>query len=220
MSAAGQDFARTRDLPRLDALASALGTTLGAEQREQLTRYVELVLAWNKKLDLTAARGADNQLEVLLADALVLARTEIIPHGADCLDVGSGAGAPIIPLLLVRNDLRAELREPLHKRVAFLRSALGTLGLVARAKVHQTKLDPVQPARREPDYDIALSRATFAPQLWIGAATQLATRSLALLADQPPPAAPASARLSATHEYRLPFSDAPRRIAIYDRTGT
>jgi hypothetical protein len=51
----------------------------------------------------------------------------------------------------------------------------------------------------------------------VPAAMQLAPIGLALLASQAAPAAPAGCQLSRTHEYRLPWSAAPRRIAVYTR---
>jgi 16S rRNA (guanine527-N7)-methyltransferase len=105
-----------------------------------------LVVSWNRKLDLTAAKGALAQVEVLLGDALMLANPEIVKPSARVLDVGSGAGAPAVPLLLLRPDLSATLIEPLRKRVAFLRTVQGTLGLVDRTRVLEQKLDPNAPA--------------------------------------------------------------------------
>jgi 16S rRNA (guanine527-N7)-methyltransferase len=215
MSRPPSDFSLQQHRDLLFELADALDVTLDAAHTQCLGRYVELVVSWNKKLDLTAAKGARAQLEVLLADALVLARPELVPQGMRCLDVGSGAGAPALPLLIARDDLFATLLEPLRKRVAFLRTAVGSLGLVGRSQISEAKLDPLAPVCSGLPFDVALSRATFAPELWAPAAMQLATRGIVLLASQPVPPAPAGSKLVHTHDYRLPWSDAPRRIAVY-----
>ena len=94
-----------------------------------------------QKLDLTAARTPEALVEVMLADAFMLATPGTIAPSLRVLDVGSGAGAPALPLLILRSDLTAVLVEPLRKRVAFLRTALGTLGLVDRVSVREQKLD-------------------------------------------------------------------------------
>lgn len=219
------DFSAARDAALLPELAQALGAALGLAEIASLTRYVELVVAWNRKLDLTAARGARGQLEVLLADALVLARPEIIPPQSRCVDVGSGAGAPALPLLLVRCDLRVALVEPLRKRVAFLRTAIGSLGLVDRVQVLERKLDPVPPPSASETelpgapFDLALSRATFAPDVWVPTAVRLAKRGLALLAGGSGLQPPAATQLIATHAYALPWSGAQRKIAVYERSA-
>jgi 16S rRNA (guanine527-N7)-methyltransferase len=216
-----RDFSAPKDRALLLELASAFEARLPDATLDALGRYVELVVTWNKKLDLTAARGVRAQLEVLLADSLLLARDEIVPRGARCVDVGSGAGAPALPLLMVRPDLHAILVEPRRKRVAFLRSALGSLGLSARAQVSESKVEPdPQPSAAElpgAPFDVALSRATFAPAQWLPVALRLAPRGLVLLAGQAPPRSAAGAQLVATHAYALPWSRAPRAIAVYQR---
>lgn len=215
------DFARAKHAPLLPQLAAAVGCVLDPPALERLTRYVELVVAWNKKLDLTAARGAESQLEVLLADALVLASAELTPRGSRFVDVGSGAGAPGLALALARPDLRACLVEPLHKRVAFLRTVVGTLGCVDRVQLVHGKVEPHDagvPGEQQGSFDVALSRATFAPEVWTPLGVRLAPRSLTLLAAQATPPAPAGTELAREHAYELPWSRAPRRIAVYVRT--
>jgi 16S rRNA (guanine527-N7)-methyltransferase len=215
---AERDFSMALHRARLLQLMEALGfAPLEIDSAlEQLGRYVELVANWNRKLDLTAARGASAQLEVLLADALTLRAETLVPRDARVVDVGSGAGAPGLPLALVRPDLDITLVEPLRKRVAFLRTALGTLGCVDRVRVLEQKLDLTAP-NLPGAFDVALSRATFPPEQWLPAALQLAPRALVLLAAQPLPAASNDSALEASHDYALPFSSAPRKIAVYTR---
>lgn len=206
------DFARTRHAPLLLELAGT--RSLAPSVLEHLTRYVELVVTWNKRLDLTAARGAQAQLEVLLADALVLADPELTPPGSRLIDVGSGAGAPGLALALARPDLQATLVEPLHKRVAFLRTVVGTLGCMQRVKLVHGKIEPTGAGPSE-RFDVALSRATFAPEVWTPLGARLATRTLTLVAAQATPPAPAGTELVREHAYALPWSHAPRRVAVY-----
>jgi 16S rRNA (guanine527-N7)-methyltransferase len=212
------DFSARQHKPLIDKLARAMGHDLEAAALDRLVRYVELVVSWNKKLDLTAAHGVHAQLEVLLADALFMANPLVTPPDTHLVDVGSGAGAPGLPLLLARSDLRATLVEPLHKRVAFLRTVVGTLACVDRTVVLNVKIDPLAPTVTGMPFDVALSRATFAPDVWVPAGLKLAPRTLALLAAQPAPAAPHDAQRS-TLDYALPWSGAPRQLAIYTRTA-
>jgi 16S rRNA (guanine527-N7)-methyltransferase len=211
-----QGYRKTRDRAQLERTAAAFGRSLSEVEIEELGGYLELVTTWNAKLDLTAARETEQLVEVMICDAFVLAGENVIAAGSRCVDVGSGAGAPALPLALLRGDLKLTLVEPLRKRVAFLRTAIGALGLVGRVSVLERKLDPSQPALPDAPYDVALSRATFAPEIWLPAGLMLAARNLVMLAGQQPPAAE-DAVLETLLEYALPLAGAQRKLAIYRR---
>jgi 16S rRNA (guanine527-N7)-methyltransferase len=213
----GRGFVLASDGARIGALAKSLGGELAAETRDALGRYVELVARWNQKLDLTAATDADAQLDVLLADAFVLSRVDLVPHGARCVDIGAGAGAPALPVAILRKDVDVTLVEPLRKRVAFLRTAMGTLGLLDRTRALEQKVDTDEPNVQGMPFDVAWSRATFAPELWLTVGMRLAPRTLVLLATHAPPTAPAGVSLSSVVTYEVPRTHAQRSIAVYVR---
>jgi 16S rRNA (guanine527-N7)-methyltransferase len=145
----------------------------------------------------------------------VLADRAIVPQGSRLLDVGSGAGAPAIPLLLLRADLTAVLVESKQKRVAFLNTAIGTLEIMARVRVERLYLNIESPRVQGQPFDVAISRATFAPEVWLPVGLSLAPRALLLTASAELPTTPAGSQRIQSYDYRLPSSDAPRRITIY-----
>jgi 16S rRNA (guanine527-N7)-methyltransferase len=204
-------------LALIDRLAAAFAHQLTEAPRGALCSYLELVETWNRKLDLTAARGAEALCEVMLADAFSLSDHALVPERASVLDVGSGAGAPIVPLLLLRSDLSALCVEPQQKRATFLRMLSARLSLLGRMRVVERRLDPDRPEGIGETFDVACSRATFAKEQWLPLGLQLAPRVLLLLARDEPPDAPAGARLLCDRAYALPFSGTPRRIAVYLR---
>lgn len=179
-----------------------------------LAAFADLVATWNARLNLTGAKEPEALAEVLFADAMMLRDEALLPQGARFVDVGAGAGAPSLPLLLLRPDLRATLVEPIHKRVAFLRTAIGTFDLAERATVIEGRLEAA-PIAGAP-FDVALSRATFEPAEWLARAEPLAPRTLVLVAGDPLPERE-GARLLETRTYRLPRKDAPRAIGLYAR---
>jgi 16S rRNA (guanine527-N7)-methyltransferase len=210
-------FDPARDDARIEQLARALGCEIEPPARAALSAYVALVASWNRKVNLTAARDADAQVEVLLGDACALCAPELVPPDACVLDVGSGAGAPIIPLLLLRADVSALCLEPLGKRAAFLRTASARLGLLARMRVREARLDLDAPEALAEAFDLACSRATFAPELWLEVGLRLAPRVLVMTASTAPPAPPSGSTVLAERVYTLPFSGAPRRARVYLR---
>jgi 16S rRNA (guanine527-N7)-methyltransferase len=213
---ASKEFVVDRDGPLIRQLADALHGALSEDAADALGRYLQLVVTWNRKIDLTGAAQADAQVEVLLADALVLSDPALVPRAARIVDVGPGAGAPVLPLLLNRDDLSAVLVESSRKRVAFLRTAMGELGLDRRMRVIEQRLQPEAPAVEGQPFDVAISRATFEPGLWASIGASLSGRTLVFTAGDPPPPPPAGTARGPSVSYVLPGSGAPRRITVYE----
>ena len=102
--------------------APAFGLELSVENLQRLTGYYDLVMKWNDRLHLVAPCSPDEfAVRHILESLLVLKH---LPANATVADVGSGAGLPIIPCLLVRDDLRATLFESSQRKGIFLKEAL------------------------------------------------------------------------------------------------
>jgi 16S rRNA (guanine527-N7)-methyltransferase len=198
-------------------LALELSRDLPGPARDELGVYVELVARWNRKVNLTGASDDRALVEILLADAFVLTDRALVPEGARVLDVGSGAGAPIVPLLALRPDLSALCVEPLAKRAAFLRMLSARLSLLPRMRVREARIDPDRPEGLGEAFELASSRATFEPERWLRLGLSLAPRVLVLLGSAAPPQAPPGARLLLAERYALPFSRTPRVACAYLR---
>jgi 16S rRNA (guanine527-N7)-methyltransferase len=125
---------------QLDEFARALaesaprfGVQLSAPHISSLREYYEQVIAWNARLHLVApCSPGEFATRHVLESLLALAH---MPKGARVADIGSGAGLPLIPCLIVRSDLRATLIESSPKKAVFLREALGRLHAHNRANV-------------------------------------------------------------------------------------
>jgi 16S rRNA (guanine527-N7)-methyltransferase len=180
-----------------------------------LAAWAELVAAWNARVDLTAARSPAELVDLLVADAALVAAHA--PPGGHWVDVGSGAGAPGLGLALLRPDLRLTLCEPLQKRVAFLRTAVGSLRapnvLVTRARGE----DLARPGA--PPFDGALARAVLAPDDWLALGARLAPAGpvVVFLAKGEAPAL-AGRRASLDLDYEWPLTGARRRMVWFDPT--
>ena len=106
---------------------------LAADEIARLREYYELVMAWNTRLHLVApCSPAEFATRHVLESLLALAH---LSDGARVVDVGSGAGLPIIPCLIVRPDLRVSLFESSLKKAVFLREALRRVGAHGSAHV-------------------------------------------------------------------------------------
>ncbi|MEZ4221344.1 MAG: 16S rRNA (guanine(527)-N(7))-methyltransferase RsmG [Polyangiaceae bacterium] len=189
-------------------------TGLEAPSRDLLASFVpflDKVATWTQRVDLTAARDTASLVELYLTDALCLAA--LLEHDAgSVVDVGSGGGAPGLSLALLRPELELTLVEPRAKRVSFLRTTASQLEL-ERVTVVRGRSD----ALPDCSYDVAMSRATFAPADWLSEGARLSRRSVwVFLASGDVPTAP-NFRVERDLEYRLPFSGARRRLLCFAR---
>ena len=181
----------------------------------QLCAYCDLVVTWNQRVDLTAARSADELVDLLIADALAITAARRGVADEHWFDVGSGVGAPGIPLALLA-PMKMTLVEPRNKRVAFLRTAAGSLGR-PDITVSRARSDDFPAA----SCDVAVARATLPPPEWLKEGSRLATRSVWLLLAKAPLPDVGKSRILADISYQWPLTGAERRaVCLSAGTGS
>jgi len=102
--------------------APGFGIELQPEHVTGLRSYYQLLLKWNSKLHLVAPCSPEEFATRHILESLLL--LSHLPRNARIADVGSGGGLPIVPCLIVREDLRAIAIESSQKKAVFLREAL------------------------------------------------------------------------------------------------
>jgi len=171
------------DLRLLQAGASELGVVLTDEQLASFSLYIRELLKWNQRANLTAIVDPDQIQTKHFLDSLTCLLAFPVPGsspgrsgssagvsgelterlnkgaGISCIDVGSGAGFPGVPLKICLPRMRLTLVESVGKRGAFL------LHLVRLLKLEETRVLTVRaedlardPSERE-QYDVAVARA-------------------------------------------------------------
>ncbi len=110
----------------------------------QLSIYLDLLMKWNARTNLTAIREPEEMVrrhfgESLFAGVHLGTR---LAEGASVLDFGSGAGFPGLPIQLLRPKLRVTLAESQGKKASFLREAVRTLGLATEVWVGRVEAMP------------------------------------------------------------------------------
>jgi len=207
-------FSATRDLPLLREAARGFGLEDADARLAALSAFAELVGVWNARSNLTGAKDPEALCDVLFADAFALADPEVVPERARVVDVGAGAGAPSVPLALLRPDLSVTLVEPRRRRVAFMRTAVGALELMDRVRIEERRLEG--PPLEGAPFDVALSRATFEPAEWLERGRAIARRVIVLTGRDP---LPEPDTLVTRRDYRLPFAGTPRALGCYAGRG-
>jgi 16S rRNA (guanine527-N7)-methyltransferase len=195
-------------------LAKSLGVGLEHDAGPRLAAWLDLLVTWNASIDLTAARSADELMDLMLADALVLSQR--LARNAGVVDIGTGAGAPGLALALVRPDLRVTLVEPLAKRRSFLRTVLGT---VDRPDVQLEAQKGERLVGSGRLWDVALARATLPPLEWLGLGAGLVGprgEVWVFLAKEAPPVHASMVQADVV-EYALPLTGALRTLVRFVR---
>ncbi len=138
--------------------AEQLDISLSDEQLEKFSLYSDLLREWNERMNLTAITRPEEVAVKHFLDSLSPLRCIKPEQGAAVIDVGTGAGFPGIPLLIVRPDIRLTLLDSLNKRLIFLQEVLRALSLDAQTVHARAEEAGKNPEFRE-QYDIAVSRA-------------------------------------------------------------
>lgn len=145
--------------------------TLTAEQVERLERHYELLVKWNKVLNLTSIRRLEETVERHYCESLFLAAH--VPVGpVRIADVGSGAGFPGTPLAIVRRDCAVTLIEAHQRKAVFLRESTRDL--------ENVRVLAVRAEQVEENFDVVVSRAVNAGEF--GAAVAGLAPKMMLLA--------------------------------------
>ena len=120
----------------LDRIAELLVPFVGPEpmadsELSSIRTYVELLLKWNAKLNLTAIRDPEEIITRHFGESLFAARQLFQSRDSreSVIDVGSGAGFPGLPMKLWSHDLELTLVESNHRKATFLREVIRALAL-------------------------------------------------------------------------------------------
>jgi 16S rRNA (guanine527-N7)-methyltransferase len=134
------------------AVAEAGLAPLPPRAGEQFAAYLELLLFWNSRLNLTAVRQPVEIVRRHLIESIQCA--QLLPEAKTLLDFGSGAGLPGVPIAVVRPEIHVTLGESQGKKAAFLREAVRTLNL--NADVYDGRVEKMAEERL---FDVVTLRA-------------------------------------------------------------
>lgn len=125
------------------------------QKRDAFQAFRALLLSYNARFNLTSITGEEEIYYKHFLDSL--AGEAYFPRGASVAEVGSGAGFPSVPLMLVRPDLKFFLFESTGKKCEFLRTAVKELSINAEVFCMRAE-DAARGAHRE-KYDVCCARA-------------------------------------------------------------
>ena len=113
---------------RIARRSNRAGLSIDSPLREALAAYVDLLMRWNRRINLTALTDDDDGIDRLVIEPLVAAQRLPRPD-AVVTDIGSGGGSPAVPMKLAAPSVRLRMVESKTRKAAFLREVVRRLAL-------------------------------------------------------------------------------------------
>ena len=137
------------------------GIELSEDQALRLDKLADYMVQYNRNVNLTRITEPDEIVEKHYIDSILPLTMVDVPRGTKVIDVGAGAGFPSLPMKIYRPDLEFTLLDSLGKRITYLESACGIIG-VSCETVHARGEELGRDKGYREKYGAAVSRAVAA----------------------------------------------------------
>lgn len=138
---------------------SALQIPLSPETADRFLSYMEGILSWNEKVNLTAITDREEFIRKHFLDSLTCYEFPEMKKASKIIDVGTGAGFPGIPLALLFPEKHFVLMDSLKKRLKIIDELAESIGIKNVQTLHGRAEDLAKMPNHREGYDLCVSRA-------------------------------------------------------------
>jgi 16S rRNA (guanine527-N7)-methyltransferase len=135
-----------------------LGLVVTDEHLEKFIVYMELLKEYGKVMNLTALTEEKDILYKHFIDSLTAARY-ISRSRLKAIDIGTGAGFPLMPIKIVYDELEVTLVDSVGKKIDFLRALISKLDISGTQCIHARAEELARDKSHREKYDLAFTRA-------------------------------------------------------------
>jgi 16S rRNA (guanine527-N7)-methyltransferase len=194
----------------IDRSRPILERTLSAHEIDAFTKYLALIVRWQRVHRLVGSIEPKWLVENVLLDSLQFLR--VLPPAIESIaDLGSGAGLPGVPIKIVRPDLRVTLIESRERRASFLAAVIRELGLQGCSVV----ADRAEVAADVGVYDAVVMRCAGDLEELVPVAARLTKPGGSVIASGPPRVGAAPLGSVRLEWVEVPGAIGTRRFAVY-----
>ena len=146
-------------MKELIKVCKALKIEINAEQEEKFLKYMESILEWNEKVNLTAIKDRDEFIKKHYIDSIVIGAFKEFKEAKNIIDVGTGGGFPGVPLAILFPEKEFVLIDSLNKRIKIINEVCEELNIKNVRAIHSRAEDLARDKNHRDKYDICISRA-------------------------------------------------------------
>lgn len=136
-----------------------ISVELTDKQVSQFIKFYEMLVEWNKVMNLTGITEYDEVVMKHFVDSLSIVKVNGFDNVTSIIDVGTGAGFPGIPLKIIFPEIKITLLDSLNKRIKFLNAVIDELELENIETIHGRAEDFSKKEDYREQYDLCVSRA-------------------------------------------------------------
>lgn len=144
---------------KFDNELEKMNIRLTDDQKSQFDLYYELLIEWNRVMNLTGITDYDEVNLKHFTDSLTISRIIDMAQINTLIDVGTGAGFPGIPIKIAFPHIKVYLLDSLNKRIKFLNEVIKKLGLKNIYAFHGRAEDFAKDRQYREKFDVCVSRA-------------------------------------------------------------
>lgn len=133
--------------------------SVSENQATTLLSYMEGILEWNEKVNLTAIKDEEEFVVRHYADSLAVLELDELRGAEEIIDIGTGGGFPGVPLAIMCPEKKFVLLDSLEKRLKIIEGLAGELGINNIETLHSRAEDAGRDPKYREHFDLCVSRA-------------------------------------------------------------